>query len=101
MEESLANHLRELYGLSPNTPHRAFQFPRIPPGTTHPMFKIFENPIKSKLISESESMTKKLQGFQRMYQNYAKGLFEMNSTGIIPPGHPLYNRQNSIETLKG
>ena len=34
-----------------------------------------------------------------MYQQYASGLLSMNST-IIPPGHPLYSRQNSIETLQ-
>ncbi|MNC87532.1 hypothetical protein D3C83_32630 [compost metagenome] len=24
----------------------------------------------------------------------------MNSNGIIPPGHPLFNRVNSVNTLK-
>jgi hypothetical protein len=34
-----------------------------------------------------------------MYQQYASGLLSMNTT-IIPPGHPLYTRQNSVNTLK-
>ena len=34
-----------------------------------------------------------------MYQQYASGLLSMNSN-IVPPGHPLYTRQNSVETLQ-
>jgi hypothetical protein len=34
-----------------------------------------------------------------MYQQHASGLLSMNSA-IIPPGHPLYNKQNSVETLQ-
>jgi hypothetical protein len=34
-----------------------------------------------------------------MYQQYASGLISMNSS-IIPPGHPLYTRQNSVKTLQ-
>jgi hypothetical protein len=44
-------------------------------------------------------MSQKLQGFQHMYQQYASGLVSMNSA-IIPPGHPLYTRQNSVQTLQ-
>jgi hypothetical protein len=44
-------------------------------------------------------MAQKLQGFQHMYQQHAAGLLTMNST-VIPPGHPAYTRQNSIETLQ-
>ena len=35
-----------------------------------------------------------------MYRQYASGLFTMNFTGAIPPGHPLYSKQNSIDILK-
>jgi hypothetical protein len=34
-----------------------------------------------------------------MYQQYASGLLSMNSS-IIPPGHPMYTRKNSVETLQ-
>ena len=40
------------------------------------------------------------QGFQKLYKEYASGLFTMNSTGVVTPGHPLYTRQNSVETLQ-
>ena len=88
-----------MYGLNPNIPHLALQFPRLPPGLTHPMFKVFENPMKEQFSKQASTINQKLQGFQHMYQQYAAGLLTMNSA-IIPPGHPLYTRQNSVETLK-
>ena len=100
MEDSAIKQLRDLYGLNPNIPHLAFQFPRLPPGLSHPMFKIYENPMKEKFANNSESINKKIEGFQHMYQQYASGLMNMNSSGIVPPGHPLFSRQNSVETLK-
>lgn len=90
----------DLYGLNPNIPHRAGLFPRLPPGISHPMFKVFENPIKEKFNSNSDSMNTKLQDFHGLYQQHVSGLLEMNPTGIIPPGHPLYSRQRSIDSLK-
>ncbi len=99
MDNLPIKHLEDLYGLNPNIPHLALQFPRLPPGLTHPMFKIFENPIKDQFSQEAANIIQKLQGFQHMYQQYASGLISMNSA-IIPPGHPLYYRQNSVETLQ-
>ncbi len=100
MEDLAIKQLRDLYGLNPNIPHLAFQFPRLPPGLPNPMFKIYENPLKEKFVNNSESINKKIEGFQHMYQQYASGLMNMNSSGIVPPGHPLFSRQNSVETLK-
>jgi hypothetical protein len=91
--------MKDLYGMNPNIPHIALQFPRLPPGLTHPMFKIYENPTKEHFSQEGASINQKLQGFQHMYQQHAAGLLSMNST-IVPPGHPLYDRQNSVETLQ-
>jgi len=100
MEDLPIRHLRDLYGLNPNIPHLALQFPRLPPGLTNSMFKIFENPMKEKFAEDNATINKKLQGFQQSYQRYASGLLTMNSNGIIPPGHPLFNRVNSVNTLK-
>jgi len=92
-------HLQDLYGLNPNIPHMAFQFPRLPPSLTNHMFKVYENPMKEQFLKNAETINQKLQGFQQMYQQHAAGLLTMTS-GIIPPGHPLYTRQNSVETLQ-
>jgi len=92
-------HLQDLYGLNPNIPHLALQFPRLPPGLTRPMFKIYETPMKKQFSQEVATMNQKLQGFQHMYQQHASGLLSMNSV-IIPPGHPMYSKQNTVETLQ-
>ena len=99
MDKQVIEHLQNLYGLNPNIPHMALQFPRLPPGLTHPMFKVFENPVKEKFSQDAATINQKLQGFQHMYQQYAAGLLSMNST-VIPPGHPLYTKQNSVKTLQ-
>ena len=99
MDNMATNHLRDLYGLNPNIPHVAFQFPRLPPGLSNPMFKNHENPMKEQFLRNADNIAQKLQGFQHMYQQYAAGLLTMTST-VIPPGHPAYTRQNSIETLQ-
>ncbi len=99
MDDMVIRQLQDIYGMNPNTPHMALQFPRLPPGLLHPMFKIHENPVKEQLSKQASTINQKLQGFQHMYQQYAAGLLTMNSA-IIPPGHPLYTRQNSVETLQ-
>ncbi|NND87002.1 MAG: hypothetical protein HKM23_06750 [Nitrosopumilus sp.] len=99
MDNMVMNHLQNLYGLNPNIPHIAFQFPKLPPNLANPMFKIHENPMKEQFLQQAATINQKLQGFQHMYQQYASGLLTKNST-IIPPGHPLYSRHNSLETLK-
>jgi hypothetical protein len=100
MDDLVFRHLKELYDLNHDIPHRAFQFPRLPPGITHPMLKIFDNPIKDKFIQNASNLNKKLDGFQKLYQQHASGLTTMNLSGIIPPGHPLYSEKNSSKILK-
>jgi len=100
MEDLPLKQLRDLYGLNPNIPHLALQFPRLPPGLTNQMFKIFENPMKEKFTEDNATINKKLHGFQQSYQRYASGLLTMSSVGLVPPGHPLFNQQHSVATLK-
>jgi hypothetical protein len=99
VDNLVIKHLQDLYGLNPNIPHLAFQFPRLPPGLPNSMFKINENPMRKQFLQDAETVNQKLRGFQHMYQQYASGLLSMNSE-VIPPGHPLYTRQNSVETLQ-
>lgn len=99
MDNLAIKHLEDLYGLNPNIPHLAFQFPRLPPGLNHPMFKVYENPLKEQFSQQTATMNQKLQGFQQMYRDYAAGLLSMRSS-VVPPGHPIYSRQNSVETLR-
>ncbi|MCG3780191.1 MAG: hypothetical protein JW390_50046 [Nitrosopumilus sp.] len=92
-------HLQDLYGLNPNIPPMAFQFPRLPPGFNHPLSPVYQNQMKSQLSKHNETLNQKLQGFQRMYQDYASGLLSPE-TSVVPSGHPLFTSRNSIQTLK-
>ena len=84
-------HLQDLYGLNPNIPHMALQFPSLSP--------VHQNQMKPQLAQHNETLNQKLQGFQTMYQEYASGLLSKNSP-VIPPGHPLFTSKNSVQTLK-
>jgi len=99
MDNLARKHLEDLYGLNPNIPHMAFQFPRLPPGLSNPMFGIHQNPMQEQFLQNADTVNQKIQGFQQMYQQYAAGLLSRNSM-IVPPGHPLYSRQNSVQTLQ-
>ncbi len=99
MDSLVLKHLQDLYGLNPNIPHLAFQFPRLPPRLPNSMFKTPGASMREQFLQDADTINQKLQGFQGMYQQYASDLLSMNSK-IIPPGHPLYTRQNSVETLQ-
>lgn len=93
-------HMMDMYGLNPGIQPFAFQLPRIPPGFSHPMQNINKKSRKEMFSKNNESISTKLENFQEMYQRYASGLLETAFPGIIPPGHPLYSRQFSVETLQ-
>ena len=99
MDEATIEHLKELYGLNPNVSPFALQFPRLPPGILQPMPGIRNSP-KQQFQSKGERITPQLKDFKEMYQKFASGLIDFNSSTLIPPGHPLFSRQNSVETLR-
>lgn len=99
MDDYVAEHLKTLYGLSPDVPHMAFQFPRLPPSIFNPMFKVYQDPANERFTRDAKATSKKLQAFQQMYQKHASGLFVMNSR-IIPPNHPMYADRDSVDALK-
>jgi hypothetical protein len=100
MEDLLNKHLKDIYGLNPDMPHLALQFPRLPPGLLGSKFNYLENPMKTKFVQDNATINKKLEGFQQSYQKYVSGLLNMGSSVIIPPGHPLFNQHISVNTLK-
>lgn len=99
MDEAEINHLRELYGLNPNVMPFALQFPRLPPGLFNTPNGIRTSP-KEKFATAANKMNPQLKDFKEMYQKFASGLIEHHPSALIPPGHPLYSRQNSVETLR-
>lgn len=100
MDDITTKHLLDLYRLNPNILPDAFQFPRLPPGLTSPTFNSKTEPVRKKFSQQNESLSSKLQDFQRTYQKYVSSLFDMTFPRIIPPGHPLFSRQFSVEVIQ-
>jgi len=100
MDDFSTKQLMDLYGLNPSILPYAFQFPRIPPGLTPIMFNSTTESVRKNFSRQNESLSIKLQDFQQTYQKYTSSLFDMTFPGIIPPGHPLFSRQNSVEVIR-
>jgi len=100
LDDFTTKHLKDLYGLNPNILPYAFQFPRIPPGLTPPIFNSTTESVRKNFSRQNESLSTKLQDFQQTYQKYASSLFDMTFPGVIPPGHPLFSRQFSVEVIR-
>ena len=83
MDDLVIQQLKDLYGLNSDIPHRALLFPRLPPGITLPMFKIFENPMKDKFLQNVSLGNKKLDGFQKMYNQHASGLMTIDRKSVV------------------
>jgi len=100
MEYFTTMHLMDLYGLNPNNLPLAFQFPKIPPGISSPMFNSSTNNLKKKFSQKNETINLKLDDYQQLFQKFASGLFDMTFPGIISPTHPFFSRQASVGIIK-
>lgn len=97
--EDLTRHMMKLYGLDPNLLPMALQFPRVPPGAIHPAFGVHNHRMPN---SNDHTVTSnsKLEEFRQSYNKFALGLFNMTTTNVIPPTHPLYPKDSSMDALK-
>ena len=75
-------------------------FIRYPPAASIPNALVNKPKLMKKLSSENMALTPTLQDFTEMYQEMAASLFSMSTSKLIPPGHPMYSKENSIVLLK-
>ena len=73
---------------------------RYPPNSTIPKGLIDSPKLKEKISVDSAALAPTLENFAQMYQQMAAGLLNMSLDKLIPPGHPLYTKENSITILK-
>ena len=73
---------------------------RYPPGASIPKGLVNTPKLKERISTDSAALTPKLENFAQMYQQMAAGLLNMSLDKLIPPGHPLYSKENSIILLK-
>ena len=73
---------------------------RYPPGANIPKGLVNTPKLKERLSKDGAALTPTLENFAQIYQQMAAGLLNMSLDKLIPPGHPLYTKENSITILK-
>ena len=73
---------------------------RYPPGANLPSGLVNTSKLKRQLSSDNAALSPKLQDFTEMNHKMAAGLLDMSSNTLIPPGHPIHSRENSVAILK-
>ena len=67
---------------------------RYPPGASIPKGLVNTPKLKEKISADSAALSPTLENFAQMYQQMAAGLLNMSLDKLIPPGHPLYTKEN-------
>ena len=100
MDYFTAKRLFDMHGLTTDFSALAPDSIRYPPGVSIPMGLVNTPNLKEKMSVDNAALTPKLEDFAQMYQQMAAGLLNMSMDKLIPPGHPLYSKENSIVLLK-
>ncbi len=89
-----------MYGLPVDFSALAPDSIRYPPGVSIPKGLVNTPKLKEKISTDSAALNPKLQDFTEMYHQMASGLLNMSANTLIPPGHPIHSRKNSVTILK-
>ena len=90
----------ELYGFTADFSTLTPDSIRYPPGASIPKGLVNTPKLKEKISADSAALAPTLENFAQMYQQMAAGLLNMSLDKLIPPGHPLFTKENSITILK-
>ena len=94
---------KSIFDIYDNTTDFSFLTPdtlRYPPGANLPSGLVNTSKLKRQLSGDNAALSPKLQDFTEMYHKMAAGLLDMSSNTLIPPGHPIHSRENSVAILK-
>jgi len=94
---------KSIFDIYDNTTDFSFLTPdtlRYPPGANLPSGLVNTSKLKRQLSTDNAALSPKLQDFTEMYHKMAAGLLNMSSNTLIPPGHPIHSRENSVAILK-
>ena len=100
MNNPTSKRLFDMYGITTNFSTLAPDSIRYPPSSNIPIGLVNTPKLKEKLSSDNAALTPTLENFTQMYQQMAAGLLNMSLDRLIPPGHPLYSKENSVRLLK-
>ena len=73
---------------------------RYPPNGNVPKGLMNTLTLRGKLSTDNAALNPKLDDFAQMYQQMAGSLIDMSIDKLIPPGHPMHSKENSISLLK-
>ena len=90
----------DMYGFTTDFSSLAPDSIRYPPGASIPKGLVNTPKLKEKISVDNAALTPRLENFAQVYQQMAAGLLNMSLDKLIPPGHPLYSKENSITLLK-
>jgi len=94
---------KNIFNIYDNTTDFSFLTPdalRYPPGANLPSGLVNTSKLKQQLSTDNAALSPKLQDFTEMYHKMAAGLLNISSDTLIPPGHPIHSRENSVAILK-
>ena len=100
MEDLKAKRLFDMYSFATDFSAFAPDSIRYPPNATIPKGLVNAPKLKEKLSADNAALAPKLENFAQMYQQMATNLLNMSLNRLIPPGHPLYSKENSVTLLK-
>jgi len=100
MDYYMTKRLFDMYGHTTDFSTLAPDSIRYPPNANIPMGLVNTPKLKERLSADNAALTPKLENFAQMYQQMAAGLLNMSLNKLIPPGHPLYSKENSVSLLK-
>ena len=100
MNNPTSKRLFDMYGITTNFSALAPDSIRYPPSSNIPIGLVNAPKLKEKLSSDNAALTPTLENFVQMYQQMAAGLLNISLDRLIPPGHPLYSKENSVRLLK-
>jgi hypothetical protein len=100
MNNPTSKRLFDMYGITTNFSALAPDSIRYPPSSNIPIGLVNAPKLKEKLSTDNAALTPTLENFAQMYQQMAAGLLNISLDRLIPPGHPLYSKENSVRLLK-
>lgn len=97
MDNLIAHHLRDLYGLNPDSPHPALLLPRLPP-LARRMLGAPGNPAFARLGDPGAMARADFDMSQSAFRERAAMLVEDGNP--LPSGHPLSTKKSEAAMLK-
>jgi len=100
MDYFTTKRLFDMYGFTTDFSSLIPDSIRYPPNGNIPKGLMNTFALRGKLSTDGAALNPKLEDFTQMYQQMAAGLIDMSIDKLIPPGHPMYSKENSISLLK-